>query len=105
MSEPVFAASNEGSVMLDIGGDIGAMVLRVPPMLDGHEFEIEASDLSIPRTHSAVRERRLDSGTFYAAVYISLKEGDYRVVESGQNFTVVGGKITEVNFYSSDVLT
>ena len=32
--------SGQGMVVLDIGGDVGALVVATPPSLDGHEIEI-----------------------------------------------------------------
>ena len=101
MTEPQLPPSGQGSVVLDIGGDVGALLLRVPAMLNGYEIDIQPDDLTMPRTHSAVRARVLTGGTSYAAVYPSLKEGTYTIVDSGQTFTITGGAITEVDFHSN----
>jgi hypothetical protein len=105
MTEPQLSPSREGSVVLDIGGDVGALVLRVPAMLNGYEIDIQPDDLTMPRTHSAVRRRVLADGIVYVAVYPSLKEGTYTVVDSGQTFTITGGTITHVEFHSADETT
>jgi hypothetical protein len=102
MTELQLPPSGQGSVVLDIGGDVGALLLRVPAMLNGYEIEIEPDDPQMPRTHSAVRARVLTGSISYAAVYPSLKEGTYTVVDSGQTFTIKGGAITELEFHSLD---
>jgi len=68
-------------------------------MLNGYEIDIQPDDPTMPRTHSAVRSRVLEGGTSYAAVYPSLKEGTYTVVDSGQKFTITGGAITDLEFH------
>ena len=45
------------TVVLDIGADVGALVLYAPPQLDGAEIEVSPGALA-PRTHSVVRQRR-----------------------------------------------
>jgi hypothetical protein len=77
MSEHAHGTSGPGSVILELGMSVGALILEAPPDLHGQEIEI--SPLSGgPRTHSLVRERRT-TRTVYAAVYPALAEGDYVV--------------------------
>jgi hypothetical protein len=38
--------AGQGSVVLDIGGDIGALVVTMPPELEGVEVEINRIDLA-----------------------------------------------------------
>jgi hypothetical protein len=78
MTEPTYGASRAGSVMLDLGDDIGALILDAPAELNGREIEIsQAGGTRARHTHSMVRERVTDAGVSYAAVYISLAAGDY----------------------------
>jgi hypothetical protein len=98
MDERRLAPSWDGSVVLDIGGDIGALVLCVPPGLDGQEIDLEPIDGSLPHTHSSVRERRLASGSSYAAVYPTLKAGTYFIAGSDQQVTIVGGRVVELDY-------
>jgi hypothetical protein len=103
MSEHSLAPSWEGSVVLDIGGDVGALVLRTPSTMVGREIDLTPEDAADPRTHSAVRERRLSSGTSYAAVYPSLSAGLYTVEGSGQRVTIIGGSVTDVEFSHDEI--
>jgi len=72
-----------GSVVLELGENIGALILTTPPDLAGHEIDISPcggeAGAGGPRTHSLVRERRTASGTSYAAVYPVLTAGQYTV--------------------------
>jgi hypothetical protein len=83
--------------VLDIGGDVGALVLRCSSDLDGAEFDLHPDDPTQPNTHSAVRERRLPSGSSYAAVYPALRSGTYSIVGTAQRVSIDGGRVTEVD--------
>ena len=89
--------SRDGSVVLDIGGDVGALLLRVPPDMDGQEIDLVPEDPREPHTHSAVRERHLGSVVTFAAVYPSLKAGTYTVGDSTQRVHISGGRVTETD--------
>ena len=89
----------DGSVVLDIGGEIGALLLRTPPTMNGVEIDLIPEDEGLLHTHSAVRERRLLGGVAYAAVYPSLKAGRYTVAGSGQTVAIVGGQVTETEYH------
>ncbi len=93
LAEEVPGPDDDGFVVLDIGGDVGALVLYAPAELAGAEIEI--SRAALPRTHALVRERRLDrqptddvgaaagsgsgAGAIYAAVYPDLAAGTYTI--------------------------
>lgn len=81
MPEPVLGPSRAGSVVLDLGAGVGALVLNAPAELNGREIEISpvAGGVRARRTHSLVRQRRTGTGTSYAAVYPGLAAGDYTV--------------------------
>lgn len=98
MSERQLPPSWDGSVVLDIGGDVGALILRTPAAMAGREIDLTPDDRNSPHTHSAVRERQFAGGTFYAAVYPQLLAGTYVVEGSGQRVTIVGGQVTDVEF-------
>jgi hypothetical protein len=98
MSEPQLPPSWDGSVVLDIGGDVGALLLRTPSRLNGQEINLDPDDETAPHSHSAVRERRLLGGIAYAAVYPSLKAGRYTIGGTGQRVVIVGGQVSEVDY-------
>jgi hypothetical protein len=115
--------SYDGTVMLDIGGDRGALIISTPPEL--HLAEIELSPVGDAqadppvephehggghphqhahphRTHVAVRERRGPSGTRYAAIYPSLVEGEYTIWDldgtSRRAVRIRGGEVTQIDW-------
>lgn len=92
MSEHVPGPSGSGSVVLNVGPGIGALVLYVRADLDRREIEISSHATPVsPRTHSQVRERRAGSSVQYAAVYPDLAAGDYTI---WRNATTVLGVVT-----------
>jgi hypothetical protein len=86
----------QGSVILDIGNGVGALVLRTSRQWLDHEIDLTPDDPSLPHTHSAVRERRSPQGPSYAAVYPQLREGGYTLVGSTQRVSIVGGRVTDI---------
>jgi len=78
----VTGPSGPGSVVLDLGEGVGALVVDAPAERLGDEIEISASGgfwSGGRRTHSLVRERRTTAGTSYAAVYPGLPAAEYTV--------------------------
>jgi hypothetical protein len=65
------------SVVIDIGGDIGAVVLNTPDWLAGDEIEIRQKDKREASTHTAVRARCLGHSVTFAAVFPAVGAGDY----------------------------
>jgi hypothetical protein len=105
MNESVPGPSGAGSVVLNVGAEVGALVLYTPVDLDGREIEISAQ--SAPgaqgapgprRTHSQVRERRAGRTVQHAAVYPGLAAGDYTIWRDATTpagvVTVRGGHVT-----------
>ena len=88
-----------GSVVLEIGGDIGVLVLHVPAALLGQEIEISKSGPGdLRRTHSLVRERHTASGVAFAAVYPGVPAGEYTIWAGPDTpagpVTITGGQVT-----------
>lgn len=76
-AEPVAGSSGPGTVVLELGGGAGALVLLTPADMNGAEIDISAA--SGARTHSMVRPRHVAGGTQYAAVYPGLAPGEYTI--------------------------
>jgi hypothetical protein len=94
-NEPV----GQGPAVLDIGGDVGALVLYTPAELLGAEIHLAALDGPTHHTHSQVHRRSVNGRTVYAAVYPQLPRGRYGFTthEPGgpTRITIVGGQVTE----------
>ncbi|MFG2053500.1 phospholipase [Micromonospora sp. NPDC048930] len=99
MHQHQLGPSESGSVVLDLGGDSGALVVYTGRELHGREIEISRADGDGPRTHSAVRERHVRDGVFHSAVYPDLAAGLYTVWWDERTpagaISVTGGAIAE----------
>jgi hypothetical protein len=89
-------ATGAGRVVLELGGDVGVLVVVTPASLLGHEIEISPPE-GTGRTHSLVRERVTAGGTSYAAVYPGVPAGQYTIwrdaVVPAGTITVGGGQV------------
>ena len=100
-AEPVLAPSGEGTVVLDIGGECGAVVVQVPAHLEDAEIEIRSADRPWDGTHTGVRRRNLRDGFCFAAVFGAVRSGEYQLRVRGTrtgpvvDLSVAGGGITE----------
>lgn len=98
------AASPTASVVVDIGGQVGALVLYAPATQLGREIEISAVGSVGKRTHAAVRERRVQNGSCYCVFYERLAAGDYTIwadeTTPAGRATVTGGRVTELDWSS-----
>jgi hypothetical protein len=103
--EHMHGPSGPGDVVLDIGVDIGAAIVRTPASLLGSEIEIRRQGDAWEGKHTAVRERQLPGGPVYAALFGGLAAGRYDVRvrhgDPGGPMTVVaveGGRVVEADF-------
>jgi hypothetical protein len=101
MPEP----SAAGSVVLDIGGDVGAALVYLPGSLAGREIEIREVSEPWQGQHVAVRERLLPDATVWAAVFPSLRAGGYEIRVRGGDpagpttrLSVSGGGVTALHW-------
>jgi hypothetical protein len=83
------------SVMLDMGGGFGALVVHAGA--DDAERQLEVADERGRRTHAVVH--RLAGGS-YEAVFPSLRQGSYVLLDQAgptmNSFTVAGGEVSFV---------
>ena len=101
MTEPAAGPSGPGTVIMELGADIGALILFTPADMDGEEIEISCDDEpGAKRTHAQVRARHMPGETRYAAVYPGLPAGRYTVWRDEHSpaaavtVTVTGGQVS-----------
>jgi hypothetical protein len=93
--------SEKGSVLVDLGGDVGAAIVSTPATLIGSEIEIRRCGVAWDGTHVAVRERHVAGGLVYAALFSGLAQGHYEVRLRGDvdgpatDLNVEGGRVSE----------
>ncbi len=79
MTESSPGPSGPGSVVLDIGDDVGALIVITPAAMAGEEIHVSPVRDPGGRTHAVVRERRLGPASSHAAVYPALPAGEYTI--------------------------
>jgi hypothetical protein len=108
--------AGQGSVLLDIGGDVGALVVTMPAAMEGVEVEIrpghgrQAHHHDHPRGHAhhphvAVVNRPTPAGQVPSLVFPEVQEGGYGLYlkESDEEIltvSVAGGEVTSVEWPS-----
>jgi hypothetical protein len=73
-----------GPVILDIGGEVGALVVSMPAHLEGAELEIRRPPEPWTGRHVAVRARSASTGSTCAAVFGGLHSGRYELRVRGE---------------------
>jgi hypothetical protein len=102
--ERVTSPSGPGTVVLDLGADIGAAVVLAPARFDGCEIEIRRVGQPWDGRHASVRARHLGAGELHAAVFESLERGCWEArlrgapgVAPACGFDVHGGRVTHAH--------
>ncbi len=94
--------SMNGTVMLDIGGDFGALMVMAPETMALGEPEISPVGDDTARTHVAIRERRGPGGIRWAAIYPKLRAGQYTLWgldgTPADQVTITGGEVAQVDW-------
>ena len=102
MSEPTAGPSGPGTVVMELGAGIGALVLYTSAEMDGEEIEISCAEPGSRRTHSQVRPRHMPGETRYAAVYPGLPAGRYTVWRDEHSpaaaVTVISGQVSSCHW-------
>ena len=93
--------AGQGMVVLDIGGDVGALVVTMPASMLGEEIEVLTGreEPGHHRPHVAVVPRPGPDGTVPSLVFPELVEGSYALVPKGTDdvhlrVNVCGGAVT-----------
>src|SRR5947209_232245 len=87
------------NVVLDIGEDIGSLVIYTREEFRGKEIQVSLKGTNSARlVHTAVWERRFNGRVLFAGVYPWLPEGDYIIwTHPSREVTIVGGRVAEVD--------
>jgi len=91
------------SVVLDIGQDVGALLIYTKAELRGREIEVSPLAIAAKRVHVEVLERRANGKPVFAAVFPQLRAGSYEIWEKNApdpsgTATIVGGEVTTVDW-------
>ena len=89
------------AAVLDIGGNIGALLIYTPAGRSGSEIEVCRAEAPRRRIHSVVHPRLTAQTAVYAAVFPELEAGDYLFCGENRNrrpITVTGGVVAELDW-------
>ena len=90
-----------GPVVMDIGGDIGGLIVRLDDSLEGTELPIEFADDPKRDIHTGVWRRSVGGQTVVVAVYPELREGSYRIHpgtdHAGAHLEITGGQVAHLD--------
>ena len=91
-----------GDAVLDIGGDIGALVLYTGPAHLGLEIEVSREDDDSNRVHTMIRERTVQGRLVQAGIFAELRSGRYRIWGGDpllpDRVTIAGGEVAEIDW-------
>lgn len=104
MAEPKNDRVHPESVVLDIGQDIGALIIYTDAELRGKEIEVSPLGSAATRVHVEVLERRVNGRQVFAAVFPKLRAGGYDIWLHSPNpsstATIIGCEVTTVDWRS-----
>lgn len=90
-----------GAAVLDIGGDVGALVVYLDPGAEGTELHARESGVTGRTTHTGVWQRHEGDHHVTVALFPELREGTWIVLdERGDDVaavTVTGGALASVD--------
>ncbi len=85
--------------VLDIGEDIGALIIYTKQQLLGKEIEVSPKSNEKHRVHTRVLERRANGLTMFTALFLALPAGDYTTCSyPSSEVTIIGGEVAEVDW-------
>jgi hypothetical protein len=88
--------------VLDIGGEIGALILRTGPEYLDREIEVSPIGDDAGRVHTAIHRRSVGDLIIYAGLFPELRAGEYRVWTDDPRLpdrvTIVGGAVSELDW-------
>jgi hypothetical protein len=106
MSDEAVARPHPEHVVLELGGEIGALVVHADP--DQHDLQIEITRSGAEdgkREHQHILERPIGGQTMYAAVFGGLREGSYTLLTDDAvretDVLIRGAQVTTVDWRSS----
>ena len=90
-----------GAPVLDIGGDIGALVATMDHTTAGTELFVRPVHDPTTTVHTGVWERELDGREVTAAVFPELREGTYDILDADggavDTVEIRGGEVAEID--------
>jgi hypothetical protein len=100
--EPYSARTHPEYVVLEIGDDVGALIVHTDADMHGAEVEISPAGEDQRRSHKEVLERVIDGRSAYTAVFDQLPAGTYTLWTGGvaqtRRVEIAGGRVAELSW-------
>ena len=88
--------------VLDIGEDVGALIIYSRSELRGRQIDLSPREREWQRIHTDVLERHVNGRAVFAALFLSLAAGDYLIWGNGTEaigeVSISGGQVAEINW-------
>src|SRR5258708_20337224 len=86
--------------LLDIGEDIGALVIYTRAELRGKEIQVSRKGTNAAKmVHTAIWERRFNGRTMFAGIYPALPMGDYIIwTHPSRAVTIFAASVSDRHF-------
>jgi hypothetical protein len=104
-SEGYAARKHPEFVVLEIGENLGALILHTDPDMHGVEIEISPAHDRQRRSHKQVLERTINDTPAFTAVFDGLTAGTYTLWKHGHacaRVTIVGGSVSQLDWRTPD---
>jgi hypothetical protein len=99
MAERYVERTYSENIVLNIGGDIGALIIYTREDLNERQIDVGPTGNDARKIHNVVRERRINGRPVFAAVFPSLPAGEYKTwTDPAAGFTIAGGEVAEVDW-------
>jgi hypothetical protein len=103
---PYSARKHPEFVVLDIGAQVGALIVHADPELHGVEVEISPTGEDGRRSHKEVLERAINGRPAFTAVFDHLPAGTYTLWTGGdpraRAIAISGGSIAELDWRTAN---
>ena len=91
-----------GPAVLDIGEDVGALIIYCLPQLHGQQIDVSSRERLQERTHTDVQERHMQGRSIFAALFLALQAGVYVIWNHDDQqiceVTITGGQVSELSW-------
>ena len=105
MGEAYVEKVHTEKAVLDIGEDIGALVIYTGREMLGKEIEVSPKSDLTQQIHTAVLERKVNGRSVFAALFLELPQGEYITLSTPPSeITITGGEVAELDWHSTTVI-
>src|SRR6266581_6445830 len=102
MPEETASPASTEHAILDIGDDIGALIIYFRREMCHQQVDVSSKERLWQRTHTNVLERHVNGYSVFAALFLALSADDYIIWDKASHpigeVTITGGQVAEVDW-------